>query len=153
MKIPEAKDKNTGCKSLSGQRMEKIEKLPARQLEKIKLQEGGYSGSTKREKESALCYIDGHLKKCGVRTKISEIQRSSKERSVWRNKKSPKRGPFPSRKADCSLDLRILPGHWSQRFCLELCRPIDYWSSKWRYSGIRFKVGRNFIVYDENPTW
>ena len=26
------------------------------------------------------------------------------------------RGPFPSRKTDCLLDLRILPGHWSQRF-------------------------------------
>ena len=26
--------------------------------------------------------------------------------------KSPKRGPFPSRKTDCLLDLRSLPGHW-----------------------------------------
>ena len=25
---------------------------------------------------------------------------------------SPKRGPFPSRKTDCLLDLRLLPGHW-----------------------------------------
>ena len=28
--------------------------------------------------------------------------------------KSPKRGLFPSRKTDCLLDLRVLPGHWSQ---------------------------------------
>ena len=28
--------------------------------------------------------------------------------------KGPEAGPFPSRKADCLLDLRILPGHWSQ---------------------------------------
>ena len=28
--------------------------------------------------------------------------------------KSPKRGPFPSRTTDCLLDLRVLPGHWSQ---------------------------------------
>ena len=28
--------------------------------------------------------------------------------------KGPEAGPFPSRQADCSLDLRILPGHWSQ---------------------------------------
>ena len=41
----------------------------------------------------------------------------------------------------------------SQWFRPELCRPIYYCSSKWRYSGIRLKVGRNFIVYDENPTW
>ena len=27
---------------------------------------------------------------------------------------SPKRGPFPSRKTDRLLDLRILPGHWCQ---------------------------------------
>ena len=27
---------------------------------------------------------------------------------------SPQRGPFPSRKTDCLLDLRILPGHWAQ---------------------------------------
>ena len=43
--------------------------------------------------------------------------------------KSPKRGPFPSRKTDRLLDLRVLPGHWSERFCRELCRPICYWSS------------------------
>ena len=30
--------------------------------------------------------------------------------------KGPEAGPFPSRQADCLLDLRILPGHWSQRF-------------------------------------
>ena len=35
----------------------------------------------------------------------------------------------------------------------DLCRPIHYQSTKGRYSGIRFEVGRNFIVYDENPTW
>ena len=34
--------------------------------------------------------------------------------------KSPKRGPFLSRKTDRLLDLRVLPGHWSQRFCLLL---------------------------------
>ena len=28
--------------------------------------------------------------------------------------KSPKRGPFPSRKTDRLRDLRVLPGHWSQ---------------------------------------
>ena len=60
--------------------------------------------------------------------------------------------PHPIPQADCLLDLRLLPGHWSQRFCRELCRPIHFWSSKCWYSGIRLKVGRNFIVYDENPT-
>ena len=76
-----------------------------------------------------------------------------KRRISLEEQKGPEAGPFPSRKTDCLLDLRILPGHWSQWFCRELCRPIRYWSSKWRYSGIRLKVGRNFVVYDENPTW
>ena len=44
--------------------------------------------------------------------------------------KSPKRGPVPSRKTDRLHDLRVLPGHWSQRFRRELCRPIYYCSSK-----------------------
>ena len=35
-----------------------------------------------------------------------------------------KRGPCPSRKTDRFLDLRLLPGHWSSRFCRELCRPV-----------------------------
>ena len=49
--------------------------------------------------------------------------------------------------------LRVLPGHWSQRFCRELCRPIYNCSSKWWYSGIRFGMGRNSIINDENPIW
>ena len=31
--------------------------------------------------------------------------------------KPPKRGPFPWWKTDRLPDLRVLPGHWSQRFC------------------------------------
>ena len=31
--------------------------------------------------------------------------------------RSPQREPFVSRKTDRLPDLRILPGHWSQRFC------------------------------------
>ena len=67
--------------------------------------------------------------------------------------KGPDAGPFPSRKTDCLPDLRVLPGHWSQRFCRELCRPIYNCSSKWWYSGIRYKVGRNFIINDANTIW
>ena len=37
-----------------------------------------------------------------------------KRRVSLEEKKSPKRGPFPSRQADCLPDLRVLPGHWSQ---------------------------------------
>ena len=58
-----------------------------------------------------------------------KILLTSKEGSVWR-KKCTKRGPFLSWKTDRLPDLRVLPGHWSQRFCRELSRPIYNWSSK-----------------------
>ena len=53
-----------------------------------------------------------------------------KRRVSLEEQKASKRGPFPSRKTDRLPDLRVLPGHWSQRFCRELCRPIYYCSSK-----------------------
>ena len=65
--------------------------------------------------------------------------------------KGPETGPFPSRKTDRLPDLRVLPGHFSQRFCRELCRPIYSCSTKWWYSGIRFEMGRNSIINDESP--
>ena len=37
-----------------------------------------------------------------------------KRRNQSGGTKGPEAGPFPSRQADCLLDLRILPGHWSQ---------------------------------------
>ena len=43
---------------------------------------------------------------------------------------SSKRRPFSPRTTDRLPDLRVLPGHWSQRFCRELCRPIYSCSSK-----------------------
>ena len=51
------------------------------------------------------------------------------------------------------LDLRVLPGHWSQWFCREWCGPIYNCSSKWWYSGIRFDMGRKPIINDANPIW
>ena len=64
--------------------------------------------------------------------------------------KSPKRGPLSSWKTDRLPDLRVLPGHWSRWFRRELCRPSYNCSSN---SGIRFEMGRNFIINDENPIW
>ena len=65
--------------------------------------------------------------------------------------KGPETGPFPSRKTDCFPDLRVLPGHRSQWFCREFCRPVHHCSSKWWYSGIRFRMGRTFIFNDKIP--
>ena len=66
------------------------------------------------------------------------------KRKVSLEEQSPKRGPFPSWKTDRFPDLRVLPGHWSQWFCRELCRPIHNCFSKWWYSGIRFEMGTEF---------
>ena len=37
-----------------------------------------------------------------------------KRRISLEEQKSPERGPFPSWQTDCLLDLRTIPGHWSQ---------------------------------------
>ena len=83
----------------------------------------------------------------------SSIILTSKEESVWRNLKAQKQDRFLRGRQIAYFIyeyFRVTGIHW---FCRKLCRPVHYQSSKWRYSGIRFKVGRKFIVYDENPTW
>ena len=47
-----------------------------------------------------------------------------KEKVSLEEQKAPKRRPFPSWKTDRFPDPRVLPGHWSQRFCRERCKPI-----------------------------
>ena len=44
--------------------------------DQCKEQKGGHPESTKRAKDSPLCYTDGHLssQECGVRTEVSKIQ-------------------------------------------------------------------------------
>ena len=70
-------DENSGCESSSRQGMEEEARnnssLAVGQSEE---QKGGHSGSTKRQQESPLCYIDGHLssQKCGVRTKFQKYK-------------------------------------------------------------------------------
>ena len=65
MKIPDAK-------AAVDKEWKKLEAIPARNLDRDEEQEEGYSGSTKRQKESPLCFIDGHLssQKFGVRGRI-----------------------------------------------------------------------------------
>ena len=77
---------------------------------------------------------------------------ASRKRSVWRKWKLTKK--TVSFEEDRLLTcLRVLPGHWSQRFCRELCRPIHCCSAKWWYSRIRFEMGRISIIDDANPIW
>ena len=75
----------------------------------------------------------------------------TQKKNLSERTKGPETGPFPSRKTDCFPDLRVLPGHRSQWFCRELCRPVHHCSSKWWYSGIRFRMGRTFIVNEKIP--
>ena len=53
-----------------------------------------------------------------------------KRRVSLEEQKAQKEDRFPSWKTDRLPDLRVLPGHWSQRFCREFCRPIYNCSSK-----------------------
>ena len=53
-----------------------------------------------------------------------------KRRTSLEEQKAEKQDRFHSRKTDCLLYLRILPGHWCQRFCRELCRLMYSCSSK-----------------------
>ena len=67
-----------------------------------------------------------------------------KRRISLEEQKAQKEDRFLRGRQDCRLDLRSIPGHWNPWFCRKLHRPVHYCCSKWRYSGIRFQVGRNF---------
>ena len=54
-------DENSRCKSCRGQRTEKARDNPSVATGERQEQEGGYSGSTKRQKESPLWCTDGHM--------------------------------------------------------------------------------------------
>ena len=54
-------NENSRCKSRSAQGMEKARDDPSMEFGKSQEQKGGHSGSSKRQKESPLCPIDGHL--------------------------------------------------------------------------------------------
>ena len=60
-------DANSVCEGSSGQGVEEA---------RNKEQEGGHSGSTKRQKETPLCYTDGHLslKKAELETKFQKYK-------------------------------------------------------------------------------
>ena len=53
-----------------------------------------------------------------------------KRRISLEEQKGQEAGPFTSWQTDCSLDLRLFPGHWNPGFRRELHRPIHYCSTK-----------------------
>ena len=70
MKIPDAK-------AAVDKEWKKLETIPAWDLRKVKSKNGSCSGSTKRQHQSPLCFIDGHTppQECRGRTKIEEVER------------------------------------------------------------------------------
>ena len=67
----------------------KLETSPACDLGSVKSKKRGYSGSTKRQKESPLCNIDGHMspQECRVGTKITEVQKRQSRAPWWQCKR------------------------------------------------------------------
>ena len=50
-------------------------------------------------------------------------------------------------------DLRLLASDWHSWYSIWLCWFLLCNSSWWQHSGIRYKMGRNFIVKDEDSIW
>ena len=70
MKIPDAK-------AAVDKEWKKLETIAAWQLGKVKSKKEVILEAQRDEKESPLCYFDGHLssKNCGVRHEVSKVQR------------------------------------------------------------------------------
>ena len=85
-------------------------------------------------------------------TELNHPEYPLQEKGQSGGNESSKRGSLSPRKTDFFPDLRLLPGHWSQWFCRELCRPTYSCFSKWWYSGIRFEMGRNLLSMTQIPS-
>ena len=85
-------------------------------------------------------------------SRIPSFKRRSQSGGTW---KAQKEDRFLRGRQIAQLDLRIISGSLgSPWFCRELYADLfTSCSSKWWHSGIRFEMGRNFIINDENPTW
>ena len=65
---------------------------------------------------------------------------------------SPERGRVSTRKADRLHDLRLLSSEWRSWFRSWLCWLFSVTLSHGQYSGIRYEMGWNSIIYDQDPT-
>ena len=80
------------------------------------------------------------------------IQNSHIKKKVsLEEQKSPEGGPVSTRKTDCLHDPRRLSSYWRSWYIIGLCWFIFCCSSWWQHSGIRYKMGFNSIVYDQDP--
>ena len=83
----------------------------------------------------------------------SSIILTSKEESVWRNKKAKKQDRFlRGRQIAYLMIYEYFRVTWSQQFCRELCRLVHYQSFEMTiFQEFDSKWDGIFIVYDENP--
>ena len=72
--------KNPDAKAAVDKEWRKLETIAASQLDKVKNKKEIVLEAQRGTNKSPLWYIDGHLspQKCGVRTKIAEVQRSNR---------------------------------------------------------------------------
>ena len=73
-------DEASGCRSCPGQGMEKLETVPAWNLEKVKSKKELILEAQRDKKEDPFFHIDGLMSplKCGVGTETTEVQRQSR---------------------------------------------------------------------------
>ena len=62
------------------------------------------------------------------------------------------RGSVSTRKTDRFHDLQPLSSHWCSWYRSWLCGFMLFQSSKWGCSGLRYEMGWNSIIYDQDPT-
>ena len=80
------------------------------------------------------------------------IQYSHFQKKVSLEKqKAQKRGPVSTRKTDRLHDLRLLSSRRRSRYRSWLRWSIHNYSSQWRRSGIRYVMGWNLVICDQDP--
>ena len=82
----------------------------------------------------------------------SSIVPASRERSVWRIKRLTKKTVSSGEDRQLTWSTNT-PGSLGPTILSRIMPTCYYCSSKWWYSGIRFEVGRNFIIDDEDSSW
>ena len=81
---------------------------------------------------------------------IRSFKTPRQEEGQSRGKESPERGPVSTRKTDHLHDLRLLSCYWCSWYGSWLRWFVLHHSSKWQRSGIRYKMGREFIINDKD---
>ena len=70
--------KNPDAKAAVDKEWNKLETIPAWQLDKVKSTKEGCSEGTERQTKNPLCYIDGHMssRKCRIRVQVLDVHKN-----------------------------------------------------------------------------